>query len=304
MIGEWMLLQQKGGMPMNSSNLFPSQANDKSIFIVKSKIGSNKYKIKGSDGTLLEYISTEALLPNEIICFSMKEYKKLLQSTGNEAEVKVASKEHKNIPVAENENDTTSSSTNVAVNTAVQTTNTRSSKFVLKPQNDWGSTLKPTISRSRVVITSKEETRNAEPKNANLIERNATKKVEEQDTEEKKSFIADREQDKIVLRYLRESKVMNPEQSVRYLLEARKIQSIFAIYELFYDSRNGSNFGEYEYTDKFIKSTISQIPRTRVFEAIRKLMEAEFLHKGTIPHLEDIRKRGWRTFSIIAYKIR
>lgn len=290
---------------MNSSNLLPSQANDKSIFIVKSKIGSNKYKIMDCDGTFLDYISTEALLPNEIICFSMKEYKKkLLQSTENEAEVKAAFKEQKNIPVTENENDTTSSSTNVAVNTAAQTTNTRSSKYVLKPQNDGGSTLKPTISRPRVVITSKKETRNAEPKNSNLIERNATKKVEEQDTEEKKSFIADREQDKIVLRYLRESKVMNPEQSVRYLLEARKIQSIFAIYELFYDSRNGSNFGEYEYTDKFIKSTISQIPRTRVFEAIRKLMEAEFLHKGTIPHLEDIRKRGWRAFSIIAYKIR
>ena len=41
-----------------------------------------------------------------------------------------------------------------------------------------------------------------------------------------------------------------------------------------------------------------------MFEAIRKLMEAEFLHKGTIPRLEDIRKRGWRAFSIIAYKIR
>ena len=50
----------------------------KSIFIVESKIDDNIYKIKGCDGTLLEYVSDESLLPNEVICFSIEEYNKKL----------------------------------------------------------------------------------------------------------------------------------------------------------------------------------------------------------------------------------
>ena len=76
---------------MNNIDAIPQKC-DKSIFIVVSKLDNNKYKIKGTDGYLLDYVSDEALLPNEVICFSMKEYlqyHKLLSSSAPRSKGKI-----------------------------------------------------------------------------------------------------------------------------------------------------------------------------------------------------------------------
>ena len=122
-------------------------------------------------------------------------------------------------------------------------------------------------------------TKNANIKEAKSVEKNSIIKVHPKEPE-KKLLLVDIEQDKSVLRYLRRAYSMAPKEAIRSLLEEKKIQSIFAIYELFSDSRNGCEFGASEFTDKFIKSTIDKIPKGRVFNVIRKIMEADLLKKG------------------------
>lgn len=297
---------------MNNIDAIPQKC-DKSIFIVVSKLDNNKYKIKGTDGYLLDYVSDEALLPNEVICFSMNEYlqyHKLLSSSAPRS--KGSYNKPKNILISdvikeETPQSTSISSANTEDISRKDNINTMSSKRSHMSQNDLGQTL--SISSALPFAnninneTDAKVTKNANIKEAKSVEKNSIIKVHPKEPE-KKLLLVDIEQDKSVLRYLRRAYSMAPKEAIRSLLEEKKIQSIFAIYELFSDSRNGCEFGASEFTDKFIKSTIDKIPKGRVFNVIRKIMEADLLKKGTIPYLDDIKKRGWRAYNILSFKMR
>lgn len=280
----------------------------KSIFIVESKIDDNIYKIKGCDGTLLEYVSDESLLPNEVICFSIEEYNKKLSISRKSSTVtksKIAEENRTSVPGRKEIVNSTST-----INDESLVSNQPEITFSLPPKKSADPKRKESLtvdlSSSYHIITKEKKknpiVRKTEEKKEKPVAKDKPIKNNAQQ-KEKETLLVDREQDKIVLRYLRECSKLDPENAAKYLLEANKIQSIFALYELFHDSRNGSDFGVDVFTDKFIASIIDRIPKRHVFQGIRKIMEADLLNKGSIPCLSDIRKRGWRAYCIISSKI-
>lgn len=295
---------------MNNSKSLSRQECDKSIFIVESKIDDNIYKIKGCDGTLLEYVSDEPLLSNEVICLSMKEYNETLSISRRSATVtksKIAEENRTSVPsIKEIVNTVSTINDESPVTNQLEIMSSLPPKKSAVPQRKDSLTVDLSSSRHSNIITKEkekepiirktEEEKEKPVAKDKLIKNNAQQK-------EKKSLLVDSEQDKIVLRYLRECSNLDPKDAVKYLLEANKLQSLFALYELFHDSRNGGDFGVSEFTDKFIASIIDRIPKRHVFQGIRKIMEADLLNKGNVPYLDDIRKRGWRAYCIISSKI-
>lgn len=279
---------------MNETNSIVNN-DDKRIYIVKSILGNHRYRIEGSDGLVKDYVSNQDLLLNEIISISINRDNNIIQRQNTE-NTSISQKSERILSTEVNKDE-------VEYTKPISTIRHTVDKNYLNTNNNSVTPLKKNTEDKTKKQAAQQPIESSQSPQTVKTEK-VKRKSEVEKIEPHKNFLfSDIEKDRYVLHYIEVSKSMNPMKAVDYLIEKGTMQSVFALYEIFYDSMHGGGFGDQTFSYKYIKSTIDRIPKMPLFKRLIKVMDSDLLHTATHPYIDQIRQGGFRAYRILYNKL-